>query len=1005
LHRFSDYELLEEIARGGMGVIYRARQLSLNRIVALKMILGGQFAGNQEVLRFRSEAEAAAHLQHPNIVRIHETGEHDGHRYFSMDYVEGRTLAELVRDAPLPAQRAAKYTCKIAEAIHYAHLQGILHRDLKPSNIIIDKNDEPLVTDFGLAKRMRHNFGVTVTGQVLGTPNFMPPEQTSARSGEVGPGSDVYALGGILYYLLTARPPFQAESLDQVITQVLNAEPISPRLLNPSVPRDLETITLKCLEKETSRRYQSAQDLADELGRFQRREPIHARPITAPERLWRWSRRKPVLALLIMLLLVVGTIGLTGILWQWRRAEHHAERAEARAYASDMNLSQQALAANNLGRAAELLNRYRPLPGETNRCGWEWRYLWQETQGDHLFTLCQKPVSIFSLAVSPDARLLAVGERNMGHLALWDLQSRQQLVRLPDEDRPDILYIRVAFSPTEPLLAYGSASGATNEQGPHMVCRLRVWNYQTRQHVAEFALDFLCSGLAFSPKGDRLLTSTLNSLTLWDVRTREKLKTYPLGSHQGIGTPFSITPDFRLVAQAFGRGRVRVFDLTTGTTLWQTNASTVQVEAVALSSDGELLATADAGDKAVLQIWSARDGRLISRLEQSAAGAIQLLFTPDNRALISANTDQTIRVWDVSNLQNVPPPRLLIGHTLEVWRLALLPDGKTLISGGKDGSVRFWDLTHSPRRRGGIALSGGPFVGWSFAGSESDLVTCDRQGRVARWSGEEWQTMTLLRETGRSAQMACLLPDRQEVVIAGSDGALRVHRWQDSEPPRELSVFPKATWIWCLHRHGSRLAVGRLDQPTIHDFDVETWQLKESWRAPVPFKAMEFSPDARYCVMATGRGQVTVRNMLTGEESSFRDGLPNIGSVAFSTAGDRVGISTAQGFVGWWQSGSWRDAGRLSGFLRDVNGLAFSADGQRLAVGSSGDEAIRLYETKHYQPLVSLQAQGTGFSPAFDSSGNVLTALSAEGKLYVWRAPSMEEIEIVETSANRLSQH
>jgi WD40 repeat protein len=259
--------------------------------------------------------------------------------------------------------------------------------------------------------------------------------------------------------------------------------------------------------------------------------------------------------------------------------------------------------------------------------------------------------------------------------------------------------------------------------------------------------------------------------------------------------------------------------------------------------------------------------------------------------------------------------------------------------------------------------------------------------------------MSLLLETGRNAERARLLPDRQEVVIAGSDGALRVHRWPDSEPPRELSVFPKATWIWCLHRHGNRLAVGRLDQPTIHDFDIETWELKQSWRAPVPLSSIDFSPDGRYCVMATGRGQVLARNMVTGEESSFPDELPNIGSVAFSTAGDRLGISTAQGFVRWWESGSWRDAGQLGGFLRNVMGLAFSPNGQRLAAGSSGEEAVRLYETKHDQPLVSLQAQGTMFSPTFDSSGNVLGAMSIEGGLHVWRAPSWQEIEAAEKSA------
>jgi eukaryotic-like serine/threonine-protein kinase len=253
---FGDYELLEEIARGGMGVVYRARQKALDRVVAVKMILAGPVAGKEFVRRFRTEASAAAILHHPNIVAIHDVGVHEGRHYFSMDYVGGQNLGQLVGQQPLPPARAARYVQITAKAIHYAHERGILHRDLKPSNVLIDAaTDEPRITDFGLARRLDGESSLTLSGQVLGSPNFMPPEQAGAKRGKVGPVSDVYALGGICYFLLTARAPFQADSLEQILTQVLNAEPIPPRLLNPSIPRDLETIALKCLEKEPSRRY------------------------------------------------------------------------------------------------------------------------------------------------------------------------------------------------------------------------------------------------------------------------------------------------------------------------------------------------------------------------------------------------------------------------------------------------------------------------------------------------------------------------------------------------------------------------------------------------------------------------------------------------------------------------------------------------------------------------------------------------------------------------------
>ena len=287
--RFGDYELLEEIAHGGMGVVYRARQISLKRIVAVKMLLFGQLAGKTAFDRFRAEAETTARLQHANIVAIHGIGEVDGQPYFSMDYVAGRNLAELIGDRPLPAQQAAGYVRKIALAVQYAHTQGVLHRDLKPANVLIDESDEPRITDFGLARRLGGDSELTLSGQVIGSPNFMPPEQGAGKKARIGPPSDVYGLGALLYYLLTARPPFVAETFEATLAQVLNTEPVEPRQLNPGLPLDLETICLKCLEKDPARRYASAGDMAEELNRFLKGEPTHARPVGPFAKGGRWS--------------------------------------------------------------------------------------------------------------------------------------------------------------------------------------------------------------------------------------------------------------------------------------------------------------------------------------------------------------------------------------------------------------------------------------------------------------------------------------------------------------------------------------------------------------------------------------------------------------------------------------------------------------------------------------------------------------------------------------------
>jgi len=312
IRSLGDYELLEEIARGGMGVVYRARQVSLNRLVAVKLLLAAEFS--RDTQRFRREAELAASLNHPNIVFIYEVGEHGGQPYFSMELIEGRSLAELCHEQPLEAQRAAGLARTIAEAVHFAHERHLLHRDLKPSNVLVDTTDVPHVTDFGLAKRSDGDANLTLSGQVIGTPNFMSPEQASPGTGEIGPASDIYSLGALLYHLITGRPPFLSETITATLHQVAESEPASPRLLLPTVPKDLETICLKCLEKEPRQRYPTAKELADDLGRFLRDEPIKARQAGVVEKVWRWCRRNRALATstaVVAALVVTVAIGST----------------------------------------------------------------------------------------------------------------------------------------------------------------------------------------------------------------------------------------------------------------------------------------------------------------------------------------------------------------------------------------------------------------------------------------------------------------------------------------------------------------------------------------------------------------------------------------------------------------------------------------------------------------------------------------------------------------------
>lgn len=326
---FADYEILSEIARGGMGVVYKARQTKLNRVVALKMILSGQLASRRDVERFHIEAEAAAKLEHPGIVPIHEIGEHDGQHFFSMGFIDGESLADRLKRGKLAPKEAAALTKQVAEAIAFAHKNAVIHRDLKPANVLIDADGQAKVTDFGLAKQTDDlGDGQTGTGDILGTPAYMPPEQATGDTKRIGTGADVYSLGAVLYALVTGRPPFQETSLLGTLRAVAEKEPSAPHELNSAIDADLETICLKCLEKDVDRRYESAQHLVDELGRYLNGEPIAARPLGNVSRMWRWCRRKPAAASLIaMAVLLLLTLGIGGPLVALQQIEFANEQA------------------------------------------------------------------------------------------------------------------------------------------------------------------------------------------------------------------------------------------------------------------------------------------------------------------------------------------------------------------------------------------------------------------------------------------------------------------------------------------------------------------------------------------------------------------------------------------------------------------------------------------------------------------------------------------------------
>jgi len=979
--RLGDYELLAEVARGGMGVVYRARQLSLNRVVALKLLLHGPFASPAFVRRFQTEAEAAAALQHPNIVPIYEVGESEGHHFLAMEYIEGRNFAELARDHPLPARRAAAYVQAVAGAVEHAHQRGVLHRDLKPSNILLDAFDQPRVTDFGLAKLLGHEAGLTLTGQVLGSPNHMPPEQAAGKLSNCSARSDVYSLGALLYQLLTARPPFQGETLPEILAQVQNDEPVPPRRLNPSVPAALDIICRQCLQKEPARRYPSAQALADDLGRFLADQPIRARPVPLAGRVWLWCRRRPVVAASWITLVATLALGLAGILWQWRRAELSAQgearqrqAAEASAeqtrlnlYAADVALASRAIQRGDFGLARRTLEGLRPHAGQSDARGFAWRYLWNLCRGDQLATLSGHEWIVTCVAFSPDGHRLVTGSMD-GTARIWDLTrlTNVTVLRQPAGAVWSVAFTQdgrtVMTAGTTGVCFWEVASGRSRTNYPGQLAAL------ARDGTVFAAAD--SSPFYYEPAGE---------VTVRSRRTGEVLQRFAQP-----GRALALSPDGSTLATAGVRTNIHLWEVHSGRLL-RTLPTEHPVWSLSFSPDGNQLTSAGWSNEAL--VWNLRHTSPPRKLTGHQLLVWSAAFAPDGRTLATASSDQTVRLWDVATLQ---PRGVLHGHGNEVWCLAFSPDGQRLATGGKDQKVRLWPAT-PPRHGDALPLADNHRPVFSPDGTRLLTVNPDSSGTCALWTLSARRQAATIPAAGK--RVIGFLTDGSQLTAWDQTGSA-LEFWQPNatQPDRTVRLdglsattnrfvlagtSPEAEWMFAIDETG-----------LIRIWQVETGRLRGTLRGPAPpIRNAVLGPQGRHLALSLEReSSVRLYDCETSRETQLVGHRDFVSGLAFAPDGRLLATGSMDGTIRLWDTASGRESARLSGHMQETTDVAFSPDGATLASVSRG-ESLKLWHLPTGREVFSEDLPHAGMCVVFSPDGRYLAVGTDEHQVRLLFAP------------------
>jgi len=933
LGRFGDYELLEEIASGGMGIVYRARQVSLNRVVALKMILTGQFARETEIKRFRAEAEAAAHLDHPNIVPIYEVGERNSHHFFSMRFMEGGTLTARIGDpkSPLSNDTAVRLLVKVCRAVHFAHQRGILHRDLKPGNILLSAEGEPCVSDFGLAKFLEQASKETASGAVLGSPSYMAPEQAAGKPGQVSTAADVYSLGAILYEMLTGQPPFRADTPLATLRQVVEQEPKRPSTINLRADRDLETICLMCLEKEPARRYGSAELLAEDLERWLRHEPIHARQSSPMERLGKWIRRRPATAALVFIAsaaVFAFVLGQSIMSLRLRRAN-----TEVTAVNRSLHASLREMQWRRTDEAAQSGDRDEAI-------AWLAHFL-RQNPNDRVAT----------------ARLLSLlAAGNFPVLRLPPLAHESQITALDFGQRGEYL--------------------ATVTAGK----MARLWQTQTGKLEIELPHPAPLSHVLVCGDNDRrLLTITSESKArLWDLNQRQVLNEIELRAvdERLVGRQVLPSRNREAVAINVASNVVGVLDTESGNWRLPPQSLAQAVQVFALSGDVRCLAV---GLPTELHLWDVTKSK--PRLPPMAVGGLRALQFSADGCWLACLTERAIWVMNTATGQREPE------IDYRALGIAYLSDTNDLVVIDANGAPLLFDFRTGKNR-------GSPFgqlkTDWQrYPLLESSLFHAKSADRMQLLDAKTGLSRCEVFYHDGWIQRSKLHPNGQILATAAQDRRARI--WSVQMQRAEPVTIAAGDAVWEAQWNPTADRIFSITE-TNGAAVVQFWNGRTGGALTAPRRPEEsvflsaWSPVGSRLATASHEGVVRLWNGITGEP--FPNPLRHASSVQvilFSPEGKFLATADHKNvYLRDGESGTMigEPMPHPSAPIR----IAFSRDGGRLACGLQ-DGSVRVWSVPDTKLVVGpLQHDGTCWVVAFSPDGRVLASGSSDGTARLWDA-------------------